>query len=183
VPFRWYAITLFIPPCLILLVLAFLKNFISPVFAPNFFPIGVLFGIPAGFFEEIGWTGYAFPKMVLKQSRIKAGIIIGLLWGLWHLPVIDFLGAASPHGTYLLPFFFSFIAILTAMRLLITWVYSNTGSILLAQIMHVISTGCLVVFGPSSVSPRQETLWYFVYAVTLWVVVSIIRNLGVPSAS
>src|SRR5215470_13733430 len=108
-----------------------------------------LFGIPAGFFEEIGWTGFAFPKMHLKQSIIKAGVVLGFLWGFWHLPVIDFLGAATPHGKYLLPFLLAFIAVLIGIRLLIVYVYSNTESILLAQVMRIASTGSLVTFGPA----------------------------------
>jgi uncharacterized protein len=45
---------LLIPPVLILAVLLALARFVSPVYAPNFFPVGLLFGVPAGFFEEIG---------------------------------------------------------------------------------------------------------------------------------
>src|SRR5215510_11459987 len=56
---RWYA-ALFIPPVTILLVLLLLKNLVSPVFAPNSFFVGASFGIVAGFFEEIGWMGFAF---------------------------------------------------------------------------------------------------------------------------
>lgn len=152
----------------------FSKEFCFFFFTQNFFPIGILFGIPAGFFEEIGWTGYAFPKMVLHQNKIKASIILGLLWGCWHLPVIDFLGSATPHGQYLPAFFLAFIALLTAMRVIIAWVYSNTGSVLLAQIMHAISTGSLVMFGPAKILPAQEALWYAVYAVILWITVLII---------
>ncbi|HEY2581245.1 MAG TPA: CPBP family intramembrane glutamic endopeptidase [Mucilaginibacter sp.] len=173
-PVRWYLIAMLIPPCLIITVLSLLKIFVSPVFTPNFFLMGILFGIPAGFFEEIGWTGYAFPKLNLKYSVLKSGFILGFLWGLWHLPVIDFLGAATPHREYFLLFSLSFIAILTAMRLIMGWVYSKTNSVLLAQLMHVISTGSLVIFGPSKVSPAQETLWYGLYAVLLWIAVLII---------
>jgi len=155
-------------------VLLFLKNFVSPAFAPNFFYWGFLFGIRAGFFEEIGWTGYAFPKLRLNQNFIRASIILGFFWGLWHLPVIDFLGAASPHGGYLFLFFIAFIAILTAMRVFITWIYSNTNSSPLAQFMHAVSTGCLAMLGPAALTPTQETLWYSLYAFILWITVLII---------
>ncbi len=60
VPVKWYIIAMLIPPCLIITVLLLLKHFVSPVFAPNFFVFGFLFGIPAGFFEEIGWDGFCF---------------------------------------------------------------------------------------------------------------------------
>jgi membrane protease YdiL (CAAX protease family) len=146
VSFKWYFISLIIPPCLIITALIFLKNFVSPVFAPNFFLLGLLFGIPAGFFEEIGWMGYAFPKMRLKNNFIKSGVLLGFLWGLWHLPVIDFLGAASPHGKYLLAFGISFIAAMAAIKVIISWIYSNTNSIILSQFMHAVSTSSLVIF-------------------------------------
>ena len=55
---------LLLPPALVLTVLLFLERIVSPVYAPNRFFMGILFGIPAGFLEEIGWTGKdAFPKM------------------------------------------------------------------------------------------------------------------------
>ncbi len=171
---KWYLIALLIPPCLIIIVLLFLKNFVSAAFTPNLFPFGILFGVPAGFFEEIGWTGYAIPKMLREQSVIKTGIFLGFIWGLWHLPVIDFLGAASPHGQYWLPFAASFILAMIAVRVIIVWVYSNTSSILLAQFIHVISTGSLVVLGPNAVSAAQEALWYLLYAALLWIIVLII---------
>jgi uncharacterized protein len=100
-----------------------LSYFVSPAFNPNFFVLGILFGVPAGFLEEIGWSGFVYPKLQLRFSNWQAGIILGLFWGFWHLPVIDFLGAASPHGIYLVPFFISFILLLTGLRVLIGWLY------------------------------------------------------------
>jgi hypothetical protein len=59
---RWYAVLL-IPPFLIPIILYCMKAFVSASFSPGSFLVGVGFGIPAGFLEEIGWTGYAVPKM------------------------------------------------------------------------------------------------------------------------
>jgi len=165
---HWYA-TLAIPPVLIVAVLGFLKTFVSPVYAPNRFFVGILFGIPAGFLEEIGWTGYAFHKMRFQGSGLGPSVGLGLLWSLWHLPVVDFLGTATPHGSFLLPFFLVFTLILTAMRVLIAWTYQNTNSVLLAQMLHVSSTSSLVLFGPPHVTASQEVIWYGFYGVVLWV--------------
>ena len=170
---RWYA-ALLVPPTLILAVLMFLERFVSSVYAPNRFLLGVLFGIPAGFFEEIGWTGYAFCKMRSRKDAVAPSILLGLLWGLWHLPAIDFLGTASPHGVYVWPFFFAFTLAMTAMRVLMVWVYTNTKSVLLAQLMHVSSTGSLVVFSPARVTAAQEVMWYVLYGTVLWVAVAIV---------
>jgi uncharacterized protein len=172
-PVRWYA-ALLIPPFLILIVLHCMKMFVSPIFSPGSFLVGIGFGIPAGFLEEIGWTGYAFPQMCRNRSAVAASIRLGLLWGVWHLPVIDFLGTATPHGRSLVPYFLAFIGAMTAIRVLIGWLYVNTKSVTISQLMHASSTGSLVVFSPSHVNAAQEALWYGVYAVALWIIVSVI---------
>lgn len=169
----WYA-ALLIPPLVILAVLLCLKTLVSPVYAPNRFLGGVSFGIVAGFFEEIGWTGYALPKMARAGSALGAAIALGVLWGIWHMPVIDYLGTATPHGPYWLRYFLGFTAAMTAMRVLIGWIYINTRSIPLAQLMHASSTGSLVVLSPAGVTAGQEAMWYAVYAAALWLAVGIV---------
>ena len=169
----WYA-TLLIPPALILIVLLCLKTLVSPVYGPNRFFVGVSFGMVAGFFEEIGWMGYAFPKMARTGNALGAAILLGMLWGTWHIPVIDYLGAASPHGAYWLQYFLAFTAAMTGIRVLIAWIYTNTKSVALAQFMHASSTGSLVVFSPGGVTARQETMWYAVYAAALWLIVALV---------
>lgn len=172
-PLRWYA-ALLIPLALILTILLSLEKFLSPIYAPNRFLAGLAFGIPAGFLEEIGWMGFAFPKMRQKFPALKAAVWLGLLWGLWHLPVINFLGTAVPHDAYWFPFFLAFAASMTAMRVLIAWLYSNTKSVLLCQLMHAFSTGSLVIFSPPAVSAAQEAFWYAVYAAALWLLVLVL---------
>lgn len=173
---QWYA-ALLIPPATILIVLLCLKAFVSQVFAPNRFFVGVSFGIIAGFFEEIGWTGFAFPQMTKTGNRLGAGIGLGVLWGFWHLPVIDFLGTATPHRSYWLSYFLAFTLAMTAMRVLIGWIYTNTKSVALAQLMHASSTGSLVVLSPSRITAAQEAMWYAIYAAALCVIVGIVAAL------
>jgi uncharacterized protein len=183
---KWYAV-LFIPPVLVLSVLTLLRTFMSSSFAPNRFLAGMGFGVIAGFVEELGWTGFAFPTMAKKTTALWAAITLGLLWSIWHIPVIDYLGTATPHGSHWLSYFLCFTAAMTAMRVLICWAYLNTGSVLLAQLMHMISTGSLVVLGPARVTAAEEALWYGAYGLALWLVVAIVvsiygRNLtGTPA--
>jgi len=171
---KWYLMAMLIPPCLITLVLLVLQFGLSPAFKPNFFLLGFLFGIPAGIIEEIGLTGYAMTELLKTKNVVQTGILSGLLWGLWHFPVIDFLGASTPHDSYLPFFFLSFILLLTAMRVLMTFAYVKTKSIFIIQLMHIVSTGSLVAFGPFNVSPLQETQWYSLYAGTLSLLVIIV---------
>lgn len=181
-PARWYA-ALLIPPVLVLVVLSCLKTFVSPIYAPNRFLVGASFGMIAGFFEEIGWTGFAFPKLRENLSPLAAAIFLGVLWGCWHIPVIDYLGTATPHGSHWLHFFLAFTAAMTAVRVLISWLYTHTRSVALAQMVHAVSTASLVVFSPPGVTAAQEALWYALYAVALWLLVAAIvflwgSNLG-----
>ncbi|HKE25755.1 MAG TPA: CPBP family glutamic-type intramembrane protease, partial [Bryobacteraceae bacterium] len=105
----WY-LALAIPPILIWSVLSVLSRLVSPQFTPGLFWQGVFFGLPAGLIEEIGWSGFALPHMIQGHKFLPQSALLGLLWGLWHMPVIDYLGTATPHGPYLLPFFTAFIA-------------------------------------------------------------------------
>jgi len=172
-PARWL-LTLLIAPSLVLGVLWGLRTFVSPVFSANRFWIGSMFGIPAGIFEEIGWMGFAYPKLAARKTAVGAAVVLGVLWSAWHLPVMDFLGVATPHRDYWLPFAMAFALAMTAMRVVIAWAYRNTGSVLLAQLLHIVSTGSLVVFGPARVDARQEALWYASYGVALWVLLAVL---------
>jgi membrane protease YdiL (CAAX protease family) len=171
---RWYA-ALLIPPATILTVLLGLRTIVSADFAPNFFAFGLIAGVLAGFCEELGWTGFAYPRMRERLGALPAALALGALWAIWHLPVVDSLGAAAPHGSAWLAFFGAFVALLIAVRMLIAWVYDHTGSLRMAQLMHACSTGGLVVLSASHVSPFQEAGWYFTYAVALGIVVSTLR--------
>jgi membrane protease YdiL (CAAX protease family) len=163
---RWY-LALLIFPVLILAVLLPLSALVSPDFRPNFFPLGILMGLAAGFLEEIGWMGFAFPKMKSRYTILTAGIILGVLHVLWHFAG-DYLGAAEARGASWLPHFFAFCVSMIAMRILNVWVYVNTGSLLMAQLMHASSTGFLAILVPMSLSPELDTLFYIVYSVVLW---------------
>jgi uncharacterized protein len=174
---RWYAMLL-IPPALVFAVLVCLKTFVSPAYAPNRFLPGLGFGLLAGFFEEIGWMGYAFPRMRQYWGPLASAALLGVLWGTWHLPVIDYLGAATPHGAYWFPFFLAFTLAMTAMRVLIAFVYTRTNSVLMAQLMHASSTSALAVFSPAGVSAAQEVVWYLAYGVALWAAIAVFMRRG-----
>src|SRR5215467_9011714 len=170
---RWLLVVL-IPPVAILAVLELFRAVAGPSFTPGFLVFGIAAGVIAGFFEEIGWTGFAYPRMRTRFGALGGALVLGVLWAAWHFPVVDSLGAASPHGASWPAFFASFTVVLIALRVLIAWVYTNTGSVLLAQLLHASSTGFLVVLSAPRVTPTQEALWYLGYAVVLGAVVGLV---------
>lgn len=175
----WYAIALLTMPLLLVAVLWPMSAFVDAAFAPRFHWQLFAIGLFAGSFEEIGWTGFATPRLVARQRLFMAGLSLGLVWAMWHI-LIDFrqnfnsLGAA-----WFVEFAVFYIAALTAYRLLMTWVYANTTSLLLAVLMHASYTGWLFVLYPVT-SVEQSLVWQIIFAVALWVVVAFVAvgNLG-----
>ncbi len=165
---KWY-LTLLIFPVLILVVSLLLSATVSPEFAPVFLIGNIMLGISAGFIEETGWMGFAFPKMRERHGLIRAGVYLGLIHGLWHFAVW-FLMQSSDLGVYWYPYFIAFVAFLVALRVIMVWAYSHTNSLLLSQLIHASSTGFLAVLHPDYIEPVNWVIFYSVYAVVLWVV-------------
>jgi membrane protease YdiL (CAAX protease family) len=82
--------------------------------------------------EELGWRGFALPRLLHRHSALTASVIVGLIWGLWHLPA--FFISGLPQNQLSLPAFFVGCV---ALSVLMTWVYQHTqGSLLFAILIH-----------------------------------------------
>lgn len=169
----WYAAALLTFPLLIFLVLEALSIGVSPDFTPGFVAFGIVIGLVVGFIEEIGWMGFAYPRMARAHGIWKAILALAILHGLWHA-VPGYLGESAIFGALWLPRFIAmWIVAMTAMRIILVWIYERTGSLLLAQLTHASSTGFLIVLSPATLTPAQGTLWFAVYGVALWMVAAI----------
>ena len=170
---RWYVVALVLMPILLLAILYGLALLVSPAFAPVLSLLG-LAGIAAGYMEEIGWTGFATPRLLSRWSPLAAGLIVGLLWGLWH-GLADYSVRGDTLGTFWPITFSLFVLPLTAWRILMVWVYDNTRSGPVAQLMHFGYTGSLGLFVPlAAISHTQDALVYAVLMVVLWLFVAFI---------
>lgn len=74
--------------------------------------------------EEIGWRGYTLDRLQGKVGAIGAGTLVGVAWGLWHLPL--FMWAGTSQHELAIPFA-GFLVGVTAISLLMTWLHNNTG--------------------------------------------------------
>ena len=82
--------------------------------------------------EEIGWRGYALPRLQAGRSALNASLILGVIWALWHLPLY-FTGQAFRS----LSLFAPFVVATIALSVILTWVYNSTGgSLLLVVLIH-----------------------------------------------
>ena len=85
--------------------------------------------------EEIGWRGFVLPRLQARHSALKASLIIGILWGCWHLPL--WLRGNESHPISL---FVPFVIAVIASSVMYTWLYNNTGgSLFLMVLFHAAS--------------------------------------------
>jgi len=135
--------------------------------------ISLGYGLAAGIFEELGWTGFAIPRMRLRYGVLATGLIVGLLWGVWHF-LTNYLGAGDASGALSLANFvlgqLFAIAVLPAYRVLMVWVYDRTRSLPLAMLMHASLTASWLIAMPVGISGLPFFTWYLVLAGALWVV-------------
>lgn len=117
--------------------------------------IAALFLIPIG--EEIGWRGYALPRLLARHGAYRATAYLGVLWALWHVPM--FISAGDAPLVVLVEL--AFIAIGSAV---FTWFYRRTsGSLLLAVLLHV----GVHLDSPTRALPASATPLYILTAAYL----------------
>lgn len=89
--------------------------------------------------EEPGWRGFALPQLQNAFSPFSATLILGLLWALWHIPLIGVRGGGFQafllSGPELIAIGITLISI-TTHAFWYTWLYNRTGSVLLCIILH-----------------------------------------------
>ncbi len=158
---RWYAVALLTAPLLVTATL-FALSLASPVFLPGILTtsdkaslllFGIAVGLGAGFFEELGWTGFAVPGLRRRYGVFTTGLIVGVLWGAWHF-LVTLWGSGSSSGALSLALFLLVALLLlpAAYRVLMVWVYDRTESLLVAMLMHASLTASVLILGPLAIS-------------------------------
>ena len=144
--------------------------------------IAIVFSTPMQAGEEIGWRGYALPRLSVRLGLSSASIALGAIWAIWHLPFffisgIDTSGQSFP--VYLLS--------VTALSVAMAWLYWKTnGSLLLTMLMHAAVNNTKDIV-PSAVSATTNVFsisasrvaWLTVAILWICAVYFLIRMRGV----
>jgi uncharacterized protein len=159
-------------------VLAVLGQPLFPETMPEIWllPLFLLFMVLAGGGqEEPGWRGFALPRLQTTMNAFWAGVVLGLIWAAWHLPLFYFPG--SGQASLNLAIYFPYVV---GVSILHTWIFNSSGgSVLAVMILHglvnmiggfipmgllfaaevatlvgvwLVVGGLLVVYGPSDLS-------------------------------
>ena len=128
--------------------------------------------------EEVGWRGYALPRLLTVHSPLTASLVIGVLWGMLHLVLLlpgMMHEGASPLATLLH---------LTGLSVLITWIYVHSGgNIVLATLFHAAQSFFVIV--NEGITLEQQTWLMAGVYLTLALIIAIFarRHLTQPATA
>jgi membrane protease YdiL (CAAX protease family) len=177
---QWYLIAVFgVPPVYFLaasLVLgtAPLEALIEdwPFLFTSYLPKVVMVFLIVSLWEEIGWMGFALPRLQEKYGPLMASVVLGVLWALWHLPayfnstqvVADKVGLGElDRLLYLLP---PLILLATFTRIVMTWLFNVAmGSVIVVTLFHaafnVSNNELVTAFMPQMKSMFANNEWIY----------------------
>lgn len=181
VSIKWYLIAVLTAPTIVAGVLLLLSRF-SPQYIPIIFSSndklsivisGLMAGALVGIFEELGWTGFVIPRLRERYSVLNTGLIVGVVWGLWHMPLFLASARASQEIAPLITLAVMLFTFLPAYRVLMVWVYDRTKSLFVAMVMHFGQTATVLIFAtPAGDVPIAVS--NTVYSAFLWVIIAIV---------
>ena len=124
--------------------------------------------------EELGWRGFALPRLQEKRSAFSSSVILGAIWGVWHIPLYFVSGtgqqatAASTGAVFGIT---AFVVWTIGLSILFTWLFNQTrGSLIVAMLFHAAVN--LGAFIPAAVGSTGAAS--FLYALVTWVVALIV---------
>jgi membrane protease YdiL (CAAX protease family) len=86
------------------------------------FTTPLIFIDPGPWGEETGWRGFALPRLLTRLSPLSAGIVLGVIWTLWHTPAF-FVSGLAQFGLN----FLWFMLAGTCLSIFMTWIYVNAN--------------------------------------------------------
>lgn len=129
----WWLVALALPGAILVVGMAVYTLFGAHDANPWLYPptntqqILALLLIPVA--EEIGWRGFALPRLQARIGALAASLVLGVFWTLWHFPVFLLAGIAPSTFSWMFPFFI-------AGSVVFTWLY-NRGGLWLAVLAHM----------------------------------------------
>ena len=131
-------------------------------------PFAILFSTPFQAGEEIGWRGFALPRLAERFGLSRASVVLGVIWGCWHLPQFFIRQADTYHQS-----FWVFVLGVTALSVILAWLWQRTGgSLLLTMLLHAAWNNSKDLV-PSGVAGGTETFGFHASFVS-WLTLAVL---------
>jgi membrane protease YdiL (CAAX protease family) len=189
---RWYAVAILFAPLLVTAVLLsllltsqeYLPGLINTSDKVGLLVFGIAWGlIGGGLLEELGWTGFAVPNLRKRYSILTTGLIVGILWGIWHFLIAFWssgsLAGETPLAIFVAGFLIFYLGALPAFRVLLVWTYDRTENLPVVMLMHASLSSSTLILQPLAAG-MPFLIWNLVLAAVMWGVVAavIVTNRG-----
>lgn len=136
-------------------------------------PAAIAFSTPFQAGEEIGWRGYALPRLAERVGLASASVLLGLIWGVWHLPQFFIRGGDSYQQSFPV-----FVLQVTAMSAAFAWLYTRTnGSLFLTMLLHAAINNSKGIV-PSGVPGGTETFGFHASRIS-WIALALLWGCAV----
>jgi membrane protease YdiL (CAAX protease family) len=170
---RWYAAALLGTPLVALATLATERALGMPAASleqmMRTFPISIIWPVAAALGEEFGWRGFYLPRLQKRHTALGASLIVGVAWGLWHIPTQVL--AFRQYGLFvvLAYVFVVHIVAVTAQTTVMTWIHNNARQSLLLMILsHFGLTSAALFLFPLDMSVGEGLRHQLLYAAFYW---------------
>jgi hypothetical protein len=189
---HWYAIAILTGPIFVAGVLfglsIFNEEFLPGIITTKDKVSSLIFGLSwglagGGLMEETGWTGFAVPHLRKNYCILTTGLIVGILWGVWHFMIAfwasNYMRGSDSWTMFVAGFLAFYLLALPAFRILLVYVYDRTNSLLIIMLMHAFLSAAMLIFQPSTTG-EISFVWNLVLGIILWIIVAIVVAVNHP---
>ena len=182
----WYLIAFLTGPLTVATVLFGLSIF-NQKFLPGVITVDdkiglIIFGVSwgiigGGLLEETGWTGFAVPQLRKRYNILTTGLIVGILWGIWHFLIAfwasNYLRGEDSWLMFVAGILAFYLIALPAYRVLLVYVYDRTGNLPVVMLMHAFLSASTLIFQPT-ITGEISFIWNLVLGIIFWIIVIIL---------
>jgi len=136
---------------------------------PAIIAMALIWPIMAALGEELGWRGFMFPRLIGRFGLIGAALIVGPIWGIWHLPA-DYIALKAYGDLFWLAFLVNGPFVLTAHALVMAWLWRRSGGNLLLMVLYHFSVTASAMLTPAGGQDWTGLASAAFTAILLWIV-------------
>lgn len=165
----WYVVSLLFIPAVIgvsVLIRGWLGTDLSQLDIVGQLAFALPIALLAGVMEEFGWRGFMLPRLLRQGSALRAALIVGVVWALWHAP-INYMGL-SKYGWDAVPILLVLAILPIAQTIPMVWIHNSAKSSMLMMVLtHISITGGFIIFALPNATAAAELKGNVITAGTL----------------
>jgi membrane protease YdiL (CAAX protease family) len=133
-------------------------------------PFAIALSTPFQAGEEIGWRGFALPRLADRFGLRIASVLLGVIWAIWHLPQFYIAAADTYHQSFVV-----WAPQVVALSVALAWLYAKSGgSLLLVMLLHSAINNSKDIVGsagpvPPGVFSPNASLMAWLTLILLWI--------------